>query len=231
MNTQTHILLACVILAPTISTSRRAAMSVVDQSTAKPGTGLLIVSAILGALTPDASIFFMWGLSKWQGVPESVVWQEWYFSDHWQQLAALSNSIPIFIFLLIVSWIFGARISSSTHGTINAPVHLKIDTANVPAFLFVFSLAALIHAVTDLPLHHDDGRPHFWPFSHWVFRSPVSYWDPNHYGSIWSAIELLLAMLLIVILWRRYRHVYASLILSFIGLSYLVVTGYWWLAF
>jgi len=231
MNTQTHILLACVVLVPAANAFARPAVVATDPVKAKHGPGLLMLSAVLGALAPDASLFFMWGLSKWQGVPESVVWQQWYFSDYWQQIAAVSNSMPVFVLMLIIAWLLGTRFSTTTYRVTSAPVRLTLDTPKVAAFLCVFSLAALLHTATDLPLHHDDGRPHFWPFSQWVFRSPVSYWDPNHYGTLWSAIELVLAMALIVILWKRYVHALAKFVLSVAGLSYLIVTGYWWFAF
>ncbi len=41
----------------------------------------------------------------------------------------------------------------------------------------------------DLPVHHDDGHRHFFPLSDWRFASPVSYWDPEHYGRIVGTAE------------------------------------------
>ena len=34
-------------------------------------------------------------------------------------------------------------------------------------------LSMLLHVFGDLPLHHDDGHRHFFPFSDWRFESPV----------------------------------------------------------
>ena len=242
MNTQTHILLACAVFASPASAAARPALDsllttkpepeqAVAQTATKLGVALLLGAAVLGALAPDASIFFMWGLSKWQGVPESVVWQQWYYSDYWQHLGAISNSIPLYTAMLIAAWVLGARFSTGSHNMLPMPVYLKPDVSRIPAMLFVFSLAALLHTLTDLPLHHDDGRPHFWPISQWIFRSPVSYWDPNHYGTIWSLVEVLMALWLILVLWRRYAHALVKIVLSAVGLSYLIVAGYWWFAF
>ena len=242
MNTQTHILLACTVVAlPAIAATRpmldSPAMTRPDtddtrvQTAEKLGAALVLFAAVLGALAPDASLFFMWGLSKWQGVPESVVWQQWYYSEYWQQLGAISNSIPLYAATLITALIFGARFSTGSQSLFPLPVYLNLKAPRIPAAMFAFSLAALLHTLTDLPLHHDDGRPHFWPISQWIFRSPVSYWDPNHHGTIWSGIELLLALWLIVVLWRRYAHALVKIVLSVVGLSYLIVAGYWWFVF
>lgn len=71
--------------------------------------------------------------------------------------------------------------------------------------LLAFAGAALVHVLLDLPLHHNDGRAHFQPFTDWVFESPVSYWDPAHYGWLVGPLEGLLCLALGVILWRRFR--------------------------
>ena len=63
----------------------------------------------------------------------------------------------------------------------------------------------LLHCLEDLPLHHDDGHRHFWPFSNFRFESPVSYWDPNYYGAIAGQIELGLMLIASVYVFRRVR--------------------------
>ena len=57
--------------------------------------------------------------------------------------------------------------------------------------------AALLHLTFDLPFHHDDDHPHFWPFSDWRFTSPLSYWDPAHDGRVIALAEVGLAVVLI----------------------------------
>ena len=63
--------------------------------------------------------------------------------------------------------------------------------------------AALLHLALDFPLHHDDGRAHFWPASWWVFESPLSYRNIDQ-GARWVApIEGFLALIALVLLWLR----------------------------
>ena len=210
MNTQTHILLACTLLVP----------AVVHPSVTKtPGSRALAIAAIIGALVPDASIFVMWGIAKIQSVPESIIWQQWYYADFWQQMGAISNSLPIFLLFAVIGWLAGGRwYGASQRGRY------------WPTLLLVAAGAATLHVVADLPLHHDDGHPHFWPISDWIYRSPVSYWDPAHYGQVWSVIEMLLAIVLVVILWRRFEHRLTRGLLVLVASSYLLMMGYWFLA-
>jgi membrane-bound metal-dependent hydrolase YbcI (DUF457 family) len=51
-----------------------------------------------------------------------------------------------------------------------------------------FLLGWASHNVVDLVTHASDARPHLWPLSGWRWRSPLSYWDPNHH-----AVPVLLA--------------------------------------
>ena len=122
---------------------------------------------LLGAIAPDAAIFIFYGWAKWvQKLPESVIWREAYYSQPWQDLFAIGNSIPLALLGIAVS------------------AYLK-----QPAWGLFFA-SMVLHHLCDLPLHHDDAHRHFFPFSNVRFTSPVSYWDRNHYGTIGALIEL-----------------------------------------
>jgi len=77
------------------------------------------------------------------------------------------------------------------------------------------------------PRHHDDGHPHFWPISDVSYASPVSHRDPAHLGRLWSRIEIAIGMALLLLLWRRYRHVGARVPLVLAALCYVAVGTYW----
>ena len=71
--------------------------------------------------------------------------------------------------------------------------------------LWALLASMLLHTLGDLPVHHDDGHRHFFPFSDWRFESPVSYWDSNHHGDWFSVFEISLVVLLGAFLYVRER--------------------------
>jgi hypothetical protein len=81
--------------------------------------------------------------------------------------------------------------------------------------LFWFAFSCGLHTLIDIPLHTDDGPLIFFPF-YWEtrFHSPLSYWDPKHYGNYWSIFEhlLIIGMLIYLLVgWWRDRKVKLSL--------------------
>ncbi|WP_119066653.1 metal-dependent hydrolase [Rubrobacter indicoceani] len=54
------------------------------------------------------------------------------------------------------------------------------------------------HTVVDFLTHAEDPRPLFYPFSDWTWNSPVSYYDPEHYGRTFSLLSNGGALVLIV---------------------------------
>ena len=55
----------------------------------------------------------------------------------------------------------------------------------------LFAAGALLHSMIDVVVHHDDGPLVFFPVSWSIrFASPVSYWDPDHYGWLMRPIDL-----------------------------------------
>lgn len=226
MNTQTHLLLACAVLLPATSHYRSAIENETSNLT-KPSLWLLSITAVSGALLPDASLFVMWGVAKSQGVAESIIWGDLYYSPFWQQMGAITNSLPLYLLIVLLSWWAGAHLPGITNKYVPVASEKLSGEGSLADLALVFAAAAMLHVVTDFPLHHDDGHPHFWPFTRWIFASPLSYWDPAHYGRIWSMIEVLIALLLIVVLWRRYRSRLIKALLLLVGLSYFAVAAYW----
>ena len=77
-------------------------------------------------------------------------------------------------------------------------------------WLFWFAIACAFHTLIDIPLHTDDGPLLLFPFN-WElrFHSPLSYWDPAHYGNIFAPLEHLLivgVLIYLVIDWWRSRR-------------------------
>jgi len=131
----------------------------------------IVAAALIGALLPDLSLYLLAGTSLFVlGIAPEVVFGELYFSELWQTIFAIDNSFIIWSgFLALAIW-------------------------SKRSWAIALCGAALLHLALDFPLHHDDGRAHFWPISDWIFASPVSYWDNHHHGSIVGPIELGLAV-------------------------------------
>ena len=73
-----------------------------------------------------------------------------------------------------------------------------------------FAMAAGLHTTIDILTHHNDGPLLLFPFDFSTrFASPISYWDPDHYGRIftWFEMSLNIVLLSYVLLgwWRRRR--------------------------
>ncbi|MEL6452125.1 MAG: cobalamin biosynthesis protein CobQ [Pseudomonadota bacterium] len=155
----------------------------------KPGTSRILLAAFAGGLLPDLSLYLLAGTSLFVlGIPPQRVFNELYFSDAWQTVFAIDNS-----FLL-----WGAL--------------LALAVWRKAAWAVALTSAALLHLCLDFPLHHDDGRSHFWPLTSWVFESPFSYWDRAH-GAMWIApIEGLLALGAAVLLWLRRIPLWARVV-------------------
>lgn len=135
-------------------------------------SGWSAASAItLGAILPDAPMFGFYAYQKLVvGAVENQIWTTEYFRDDWQLFFDLFNSIPLAIAGIMISWLMGFRWG-----------------------VLLFS-SALLHHFCDLPVHHDDAHRHFLPLSDWRFESPVSYWDPAHFGQFFAVGELAFAV-------------------------------------
>ncbi len=167
-----------------------------------------MTAALLGALAPDLSLYLMVG---WHllilGTDPQIVFGQLYFSETWQSVFAVDNSIFLWGALLAVALWRKWRI------------------------LVCFAGAALLHIGLDFPLHAGDGRPHFWPLSDWVFDSPLSYWDSRH-GARWiGPLELGLSAVLTLVLWRRVQAWPWRALFSVLLLAELASNNIWFFVF
>lgn len=86
--------------------------------------------------------------------------------------------------------------------------------------LLLLALAAILHVLTDLPLHATDARAHFWPLSEARFVSPVSFWDHRHWGRVAGTLEGALFVLCVGLAWRRARAAWQKAVLTLLALIY-----------
>jgi len=185
-------------------------------------------AVIVGGLVPDMSILVMWASAKLSGTPESVIWRDLYWRPEWQSAGAMTNSLPLYLALAVAAAGFGARLNPMVPLVAAPPDPLGQGRGiEWHVAILAFSLAAMVHIATDFPVHVFDGHPTFWPFSDWVFQSPVSYWDPRYFGDYLSFIELALAAGLIAILWRRFSSSTVRGILVLAAVSYAAIAHHW----
>ena len=162
----------------------------------KAGKPAIVGAALAGSLIPDLSLYLMagWHLQV-LGTPPQTVFGELYFSDAWQSIFRIDNSIILWGIALALAVMMRSAIGFALCG------------------------AALMHLGLDFLLHNDDGRAHFWPISNWIFQSPVSYWDPDHYGTIVGALEVAVSVLCCGVLWQRFKGMWMRILIVLLGVS------------
>lgn len=153
----------------------------------------------LGAIGPDAPIlvFYLWAKFI-QKMPESEIWSTGYYQPFWQNVIACTHSFPIAIVGLVICWQLRSH------------------------WGMIFFASMIGHSLLDLPVHNDDAHRHFFPLSDYRFESPLSYWDPDHYGGIVAGVELLLVIGAVPIVWPMLQTLAARIILVIIPIVYLV---------
>ncbi|MCB1469059.1 MAG: hypothetical protein KDK08_18395 [Rhizobiaceae bacterium] len=162
-------------------------------------------AALAGGLVPDLAMLTLveWSI-RVQGVPARTVFTEFYLSDAWQRIFAVDHSFIVWGALFALTLLLRKPLAGA------------------------FAGAGLAHAAVDFFLHNEDARRQFWPLSDYVFRSPVSYWDPARYGQIVAPIEVALVLVLtLLLLWRQRRMWERGLILvaATIQILPIIVTG------
>ena len=161
-------------------------------------------AVFLGSIIPDAAIYLWAPYQRLvKGVSGETMWRELYFAEPMQNLIAYFNSIPIYGALAVLGYVMRAK----TWGKL----------------VLFFALAALIHMATDLPVHNHDAYRHFWPFSDWRFISPFSYYERDYHAGVVSLIEAALALLSIVILWRRFPKRWVKVVLGLFAVLYIAL--------
>lgn len=159
--------------------------------------GLFLTPLVVGAILPDAPMFLFYGIEKLRGVPDDIIWGESYFADSWQNFFDIFNSFPIMALGLGLTIWGASRWGQLLFGSM------------------------IIHGLGDLPLHHDDGHRHFFPFTNWRFESPLSYWDPDHHGVLMTILEIVMVLGGWAFLWRSYQSRKGKITISVTVLLYL----------
>ena len=150
----------------------------------------------LGSLAPDLPLYFLsfGGIAYygyylgWQGRDVARhLYQDLYYQDpFWIASHNFLHSPTNLLLLAIVTVLFERFVPKSRQ---------------VARWVYFFLSACLLHSLIDVVTHFDDGPVLFFPFD-WSFRfsSPVSYWDPQHFGRQFMVFEAALDLFLTVYL-------------------------------
>ncbi|MGB7285564.1 MAG: hypothetical protein WBC71_01405 [Salaquimonas sp.] len=164
-----------------------------------------LIAAYAGGIAPDLPMLIMVTYAtRIAGIPQKEVFETLFFSKAWQEVFSIDHSFFVWGVLLAIGLVL----------------------RNVP--ISAFAGSALAHAIVDFFTHHSDARQQFWPLTDWVFRSPVSYWDPAYFGTIMGPIEAMLVIGLAIIIVIRSSRLWERILTISIALVFLApiaITG------
>ncbi len=177
----------------------------------KKETPLRNRAAFMGSVVPDAFIYVVaLGWIIFSSEPMSRLWDEVYFDQPMQSIASAFNSIPIYMCLALLGFVYR---------------HTKIGT-----ILLFFSLAVLLHILLDFPVHAHDAYAHFWPFTDWKFHSPLSYWESHLHAHWVGLIETTIALGSAWVIHKRFHTKWISVLMAILALLYVVMIGMRWIS-
>jgi hypothetical protein len=163
----------------------------------------IIKPIVIGAILPDLPMVLFYFCQKvLRGMPEHFIWSQAYYENGWQMFFDLFNSLPLVVLGFVLAHRLGAR----------RPIALFASMA--------------LHTLADASLHHDDAHRHLFPLSDWRFYSPISYWDPRHFGYIVAPLEAITVVVLCIVLARRFDSILARVLIACVVAVYAVYWGY-----
>lgn len=165
----------------------------------RKGEARFLVPIAVGAVVPDLPMVVFYAYQRLLlGRSEALIWSKLYHAPVWQNFFDIFNSLPIVGACVVVAWRLNAR------------------------WWMAFLLSMLLHSIADMLLHHSDAHRHFFPFTEWRFFSPVSYWDPRHFGDVVGTIEMILAFAIALLLVRLYPQTGSRMLIGCIAGIYCI---------
>jgi hypothetical protein len=168
----------------------------------------------LGGAIPDLPMILIVIVLKLSGVPAHTIFDKMYWQNWWQLTNAIGHNFWMWGGLVMLGLIMRDRLSSSVRAFDNWTT------------LSLFAGSALLHTAIDFFCHREDAHMSFWPVTRWKFMSPVSYYDPAHYGLWFSLFEAGLCLVLAIALFRQFSGPVLRTCLAFAMAMYLAVPAY-----
>lgn len=167
----------------------------------------LVAAGAVGGVMPDLPMFLIVGGLMAAGRPGRQIFGHDYFQPWWQATNGFSHGFILWAGLIV----FGLAARRAFPSKIG------------PALCIAFAAGGLAHAVADFLCHRDDAHMHLWPVSDWKFVSPVSYYDPAHFGRPAMIVEAVIGLWMAVRLGLQAKRRWSRALLVLVSLPYLVV--------
>ncbi|MBI3767250.1 MAG: hypothetical protein HY271_02025 [Deltaproteobacteria bacterium] len=152
---------------------------------------------LAGAVLPDLPIVVLYAYERLRGMSEAWIWRTAYYDSRWQAVIDALHSLPLILVVLGAALLLGW-----------------------PRLVLICA-SMMLHAAVDFFLHHGDAHRHFFPLLDWRFASPVSYWDPRHFGNIVAPMEAIGVVAACALIARTTRSPSVRSVVAGIGLLYL----------
>ena len=148
----------------------------------------------LGGVAPDIPMLLIVIALKLAGTPDRTIFGELYWQNWWQMCNAIGHNFWLWGGLVVLGLYMRDRLSAS------------VRSFDGWTSLSLFAGSALLHTAVDFICHREDAHMSLWPVTRWKFMSPVSYYDPQHYGTWFSLFEAGLGVFLAYVLYRQFKH-------------------------
>ncbi|MBY0285331.1 MAG: DUF3047 domain-containing protein [Sphingomonas sp.] len=145
---------------------------------------LMTVGAVAG-MAPDLPMFVIVAALRTMGHSGREIFGHDYFQPWWQHINGLAHSLILWPLLLVTALV----------------ARRQWRSARWPAILLAAAAAGLAHCCIDFLCHREDAHMQLWPVSTWKFISPLSYYDPRHFGVPVMIFEAILGLFLA---WRLF---------------------------
>lgn len=168
----------------------------------------------LGGIAPDIPMLSIVLTLKFVGTPDRIIFGEMYWQNWWQVTNAIGHNFWLWSALTLLGLLMREGLSVSV---------INFDRWTL---LTCFSGSALLHTAIDFLCHREDAHMSLWPLTRWKFISPVSYWDPAHFGQQFTVFEAALGLVLAVLLFRHFKSRLLRTALAVAMMLYVAVPGY-----
>jgi membrane-bound metal-dependent hydrolase YbcI (DUF457 family) len=168
----------------------------------------------LGGIIPDIPMIMIVAVLALSGTPAQTIFGELYWQNWWQVSNAIGHNVWLWSTLAILGFVMRDKLSNS------------VRTFDNWTRVSLFAGSALLHTAIDFFCHREDAHMSFWPVTRWKFMSPVSYYDPGHYGMWFSLFEATLCFILAAILFRQFKSRILKTCLAIAMAMYVVVPAF-----